>query len=156
MAKESERKFLVSNDGWRAAAEEAAAIRQFYLVAAEDRSLRVRLKEGRAILTLKLGSAARERDEFEYPIQPEDAREMERFSLGSVVEKVRHLVSHGGHIYEVDEFCGALAGLVLAELETAAEVAEPDLPPWLGREVTGHPAYYNASLALHGLPETDR
>jgi adenylate cyclase len=153
MPTESERKFLVQSEAWRDAATQATAIRQFYLVAEADRSLRVRLKEDRAILTLKLGSAARERDEFEYPLAPEDAQRMEAFALGTVIEKTRHLVPHGGHVYEVDAFSGGLAGLVLAELETADDVADADLPAWVGREVTADGAYYNASLALRGMPE---
>jgi len=154
MAKESERKFLVRGDAWRNLATASAAIRQFYLVASEDRTLRVRLKEGQAILTLKLGAAAWQRDEFEYPISITEAQEMEPFALGTVIEKTRHLVTHRDHLYEVDEFAGALAGLVLAELETPEHVADADLPPWLGREVTGDATFYNASLALRGLPET--
>jgi len=153
MAMESERKFLVRSNAWRAEVEKTMSIRQFYLVAGIDRSLRVRLKDGRATLTLKLGSAARTRDEFEYPLSPEDARQMEPFASGSVIEKTRHLVRHHGFLYEVDEFSGHLSNLVIAELETFEDVADADLPSWLGREVTGIPAYYNASLALHGMPE---
>lgn len=154
MPKESERKFLVRGESWREGAVEAARIRQFYLLAKADRSLRVRLKEGRATLVLKLGVAARERDEFTFPLPFEEALAMERFAVGAVIEKTRHLVRHGGLVFEVDEFAGALSGLVLAELETEQEVAYEDLPPWLDREVTGISAYYNASLAVHGLPET--
>jgi len=153
MATESERKFLLRSDAWRAAVEKTMSIRQFYLFSRTDGSLRVRLKEGRATLTLKLGGAARMRDEFEYPISPQDARQMEPFALGSMIEKMRHLVRHRGFLYEVDEFSGHLSGLVIAELETSEDVADADLPSWIGREVTGIPAYYNASLALHGMPE---
>ena len=154
MTKESERKFLVSSNAWRELATASVAIRQFYLVASEDRGLRVRLKEGRATLTLKLGPAARVRDEFEYEITIEDALEMEAFALGFVVEKTRHIVTHRGRVYEVDEFSGPLSGLILAELETPENVEDADLPSWLGREVTGDTAYLNASMALRGLPES--
>ena len=154
MATERERKFLVRGDGWRAAAGKAFFIRQFYLVAEANRSLRVRLKNGRAILTMKLGSAGLERDEYEYPVELEEARRMEAFMVGRPVEKTRHLVPHRGRVYEVDEFSGRLAGLVLAELETPESVPDAELPSWLGREVTQVRAYYNASLALYGLPET--
>lgn len=154
MAKEIERKFLVKSDGWRAAARQGASMRQFYVMAAPDRSVRVRIKDGRkARLTLKFGTHARIRDEYEMPLDLADAREMERFALGTVIEKTRHLVDHAGRTFEVDVFSGALAGLVVAELETAEDVADADLPAWLGREVTGETAFYNASLALKGLPE---
>ena len=153
MAKEIERKFLVEGGGWRALADEGVAISQFYVAAAGDRTVRVRIiGNGEARVTLKFGGAGRERDEFEYPIPVEDARAMEPFALGVVIEKRRHIVVHGGRRYEVDTFSGGLAGLVMAELETPDEVADDELPPWLGREVTDDTAYYNASLALAGLP----
>lgn len=154
MAKEVERKFLVEGSGWRALAGGATTISQFYLAAGDDRSVRVRIRDGqRATLTLKFGSAARERDEFEYDIPLADARDMEQFALGNVIEKTRHIVSHRGRTYEVDTFEGALAGLVVVELETEEDVPARELPDWVGAEVTGEPVYYNASLALNGLPE---
>lgn len=155
VAKEIERKFLVDGDAWRDGAGTAARLRQFYLAAADGRSVRVRIRDGvSATLTLKFGSQARERDEFEYAIPVGEAEEMLTFAVGNVIEKTRHHVHHDGRLYEVDVFAGALAGLVVAELETPDEVAPAELPPWLGREVTGVAGYYNASLALHGLPAT--
>lgn len=154
MAEEIERKFLVAGDEWRALSRESRDMRQFYLVAAEDRSLRVRIKGSNALLTIKLGKQARMRHEYEYPLSPEDARKMEDFAVGRVIEKTRHLVPHRGYTWEVDVFSGQLAGLVVAELETPDEVADEALPSWIGREVTGVAAYYNAALAMNGLPET--
>lgn len=153
MAKEIERKFLVSGEGWRGNVEQATELRQFYLVATQDRSVRIRVKDNaKAKLTLKFGSQARIRDEFEYAIPLAEVEEMRGFAVGRVVEKTRHHVRHKGHLYEVDVFGGALAGLVIAELETEDDVPDSDLPAWLGREVTGEAGYYNASLALDGLP----
>jgi adenylate cyclase len=157
MAKEVERKFLVSRADWRQFAEPGVAIVQFYIASTSDRSVRVRIRKGtEATLTVKFGGDKRIRDEFEYPIPPHDAREMMQFAIGAVIEKTRHLVRHRGHVYEVDVFAGALAGLVVAELETEAEVPDEMLPAWLGREVTGQAEFYNASLARHGLPELIR
>ena len=153
MAKEIERKFLVKTSVWRAAAEHATAISQFYVTTGEDRSVRVRIVDGeKARLTIKFGGAARTRDEFEYPIPLADARDMERFALGNIIQKTRHKVPHGGRDYEVDTFEGALAGLVIAELETPDDVPDDELPVWLGDEVTGDRAFYNLSLALEGAP----
>ena len=153
MAKEIERKFLVTTDAWRGHAGGKTAIRQFYLAAAAGRSLRVRIRNGvSATLTLKFGSHGRERDEFEYEIPLGDAGEMMEFATGHVIEKTRHEVRHKGCLYEVDVFSGDLSGLVIAELETPEDVPKAALPEWLGREVTGESAFYNASLALHGLP----
>jgi adenylate cyclase len=152
MAKEVERKFLVRGEGWRALAEAAVSIRQFYLDAEPDRSVRVRIREGAALLTLKFGVHARIRDEFEYAIPLADAEEMANFAIGDVVEKTRYHVRHGGYLYEVDVFAGELAGLVMAELETPEDVPDSALPAWLGREVTGRAEFYNASLARNGRP----
>lgn len=153
MAKEVERKFLVDGDGWRRFAEAAVPIRQFYLAANPGRSVRVRVSGGNsAMLTLKFGSHASVRDEFEYPIPLVDAEELAGFAIGHIVQKIRHHVRHRGYLYEVDVFAGSLDGLVIAELETPDSVPDASLPGWLGREVTGESAYYNASLARHGMP----
>jgi CYTH domain-containing protein len=153
MTKEIECKFLVSGEGWRSDVERSARLQQFYLVAAEDRSIRIRIKDGReARLTLKFGTQARVRDEFEYAIPLAEAEEMRGFAVGRIIEKTRHIVRHKTHLFEVDVFGGALAGLVIAELETAEDVPGDDLPSWLGREVTGEAAYYNASLAVGSRP----
>lgn len=154
MGKEVERKFLVSSAEWRDLAEADIRIRQFYLAAAPGRTVRVRISDSAsAMLTLKFGSTARERDEFEYPIPLAEAQEMLAFAIGRVIEKTRHHVRHRGYLYEVDVFGGMLAGLVVAELETPEDVPDEMLPAWLGREVTGESRFYNASLALGGIPE---
>ena len=154
MGKEVERKFLVSSAEWRSLAEADIRIRQFYLAAAPGRTVRVRISDSAsAMLTLKFGSTARERDEFEYPIPLAEAQEMLAFAIGRVIEKTRHHVRHRGYLYEVDVFGGMLAGLVVAELETPEDVPDEMLPAWLGREVTGESRFYNASLALGGIPE---
>lgn len=153
MAKEIERKFLVLNDDWRASVRKTIAIRQFYLGnTGEGRSCRVRLRDGAfATLTLKFGEPGRVRDEFEYPMPLDDARELEAFAIGRVIEKVRHLVPHGRWTFEIDAFSGFLQGLVIAELETADDVPDASLPGWLGREVTGLRSYYNSALTFDGV-----
>lgn len=157
MAREVERKFLVANGDWRKAAGPGTTISQFYLAVAEERSVRVRIRNGEsATLTLKFGGAARERDEFEYPIPVEEARQLERFAIGVLIEKTRHVVVHDGREWEVDLFKRALAGLAVAEIETEDDITDAALPPWVGREITGEAEFYNASLALRGLPEALR
>ncbi|MER9298456.1 CYTH domain-containing protein [Mesorhizobium sp. M0621] len=154
MGKEIERKFLVSSTAWLELAEADIRIQQFYLAAGPGRTVRVRISDGTsAKLTLKFGSKARERDEFEYSIPLSEAVEMLDFAIGRVIEKTRHHVRHRGYLYEVDVFGGSLAGLVVAELETPEDVPDEMLPDWLGREVTGEQKFYNASLALGGIPE---
>ncbi|NMG40955.1 CYTH domain-containing protein [Chelativorans sp. ZYF759] len=154
MAKEIEQKFLVTAEGWREAAVERKELRQFYLAAGEDRSMRVRVRDGqKATLTLKFGGAGRVRDEFEYELPLADALEMQAFALGAPIIKTRHMVPHGGHVWEVDEFAGALSGLVMAEVESVDMVPADQRPGWVGREVTDEAGFYNLALALNGLPE---
>src|SRR5690606_28985147 len=118
---EVERKFLVRDDGWRADAGDGVTISQFYVAAAPDRTVRLRIRgDGRALLTLKFGAASLSRDEFEYEVPLADARVMQPLAIGNVIEKTRYRVPHRGHVYEVDVFARALAGLIVAELETEA------------------------------------
>ena len=156
MAKEIERKFLVSSSAWRDLVEAEIRIVQFYLAASTGRTIRIRISDGAsAMLTLKFSGASdqRWRDEFEYPVPLVEAEEMLAFAIGRVIEKTRFHVSHRGYLYEIDVFGGPLAGLVIAELETPEDVPADMLPGWLGREVTNEPRYYNASLALGEVPE---
>ena len=149
MAKEIERKFLVSGQRWRTFADEGVAIRQAYIVAQEDRSLRVRIYgDGKARMTLKIGHAVLVRDEYEYDIDRDEAEDMLRHAIGNVIEKVRYKVPHEGHVWEIDVYGGAHKGLIIAEVELASIHEEPELPNWVGREVTGESQYSNQSMAL--------
>jgi CYTH domain-containing protein len=153
MAKEAERKFLVSDESWRGVATSSTTIEQFYLAMEEGRSVRIRIKDDAgALMTLKFGVNARVRDEFEFAVPLEDALEMRAFAIGRPIHKTRYLVPHGVHVFEIDQFHNDLDGLVLAELETPDEVPDTLLPQWLGREVTGETGYYNATLAMLGHP----
>ncbi|MEF2554219.1 CYTH domain-containing protein [Aurantimonas sp. A2-1-M11] len=157
MGREIERKFLVANDGWRAQAVRATRLEQFYLFSREGASARVRISGGTtARLTIKTGSDGLSRGEFEYDIPLADAQELRESRIGALVEKTRHVVPlAGGFEVEVDVFAGALAGLVMAEIELAGIDDAPVLPDFLGREVTGNPRYFNSQLALEGLPAAD-
>ncbi|AJY44711.1 CYTH domain-containing protein [Martelella endophytica] len=157
MAKEIERKFLVDGDEWKDEAERGVRFTQAYLFGGPARSARVRILNDRsARLTMKFG-AGLSRDEYEYDIPVEDARELVGHAEGVVIDKTRYRVPHRGFVYEVDVFHGAHAGLILAEVELPDEHAEPSLPAWLGREVTGDRRYINQSLAeTGGLPEETR
>ncbi|MGF0539190.1 CYTH domain-containing protein [Agrobacterium sp. ES01] len=152
MAKEIERKFLVVDDSWRRDAISAVTMRQAYISVNSDRSVRVRtLDNGSARLTVKVGGAALVRDEFEYDIPLTDAEEMIDLSLGNVIEKTRHNVKIGDFTWEVDVFAGAYHGLVVAEVEMKAETDDPEIPHWVGREVTGDRRYSNQALATERL-----
>jgi adenylate cyclase len=154
MAAETERKFLVSGEGWRADVTASIQIVQAYLALRDDLEVRVRIIDGeRASLTIKAGGARRSRAEFEYPIPVADAEQLVALGQGRTIRKRRHIVPRGrGRHWEVDLFEGDHAGLCLAEVELGEgeERSELQRPDWLGREVTGDPAYYNAALSRAG------
>lgn len=151
MGVEIERKFLVGDESWRGAARgEPEHYRQGYLALTERASVRVRLGgDGSAWLGIKERRVGPVRAEFEYAIPADDAERLLELAAGCVIEKQRFRVAHGGLEWEVDEFLGANAGLVVAEIELEHEDSPFERPPWLGREVTAEAAYYNAALALH-------
>ncbi|MCV9998363.1 CYTH domain-containing protein [Pararhizobium sp. YC-54] len=152
MAKEIERKFLVASDGWRKAADGGTRFLQAYIVTMDDRSVRVRLMdEKRAKLTIKIGAGSMTRDEFEYEIPVADAKEMMSKAVGLIIEKTRYELEHCGFVWEVDVYGGAHEGLIVAEVELDAEGDTPDLPSWLGTEVTGDPQYSNQYLSTSPL-----
>ncbi|MGY0560785.1 MULTISPECIES: CYTH domain-containing protein [unclassified Luteimonas] len=155
MAIEIERKFLVRGDAWREAAERSEAMAQGYLnqvdgLAGRDlASVRVRLEGPRAALNIKSCEGGRSRQEFEYPLPVDDARALLALCTGGRVEKQRHYVRHGAHLWEVDEFEGENAGLVVAEVELGGVDEEFLRPDWLGPEVTDFQRYYNIALSRH-------
>jgi adenylate cyclase len=148
MAKEVERKFLVSGNGWRKRATRGKTIRQAYLAVTDTMSLRVRIiGRANAYLTIKNEESQITRAEFEYPIPIKDARALMKLRTGRLIKKRRHVVNVGKARFEVDVFKGDHQGLVIAELELPTPRARFDQPDWLGREVTGRKRYYNANLA---------
>ena len=152
MAKEIERKFLVSDDSWRSQVTSRTAFRQGYIASLENRSVRVRIKaDTDATLTIKIGASSIVRDEYEYDIPLRDAEELMTTALGIVIEKTRHTVDHEGFVWEIDVFEGLYEGLVVAEVEMNAETDQPTLPAWLGREVTGDPRFSNQNLATEDM-----
>lgn len=150
MAKEIERKFLVANDGWKADIGSSSIFLQAYIATGDDRSIRVRIIDGeQARLTIKIGREMLVRDEFEYDIPVADAEELMQAAIGIVLEKTRHRVEYRGFTFEVDEFAGFYHGLIVAEVEMQSTEDQPELPAWLGREVTGDKRYSNMSMATN-------
>ena len=149
MGTETERKFRVTGDGWRAHADQGRHIRQAYLAIDDERQMRVRIVDGAsATLTIKTGGAALSRGEFEYDIPAGDAAALIACCIGQPIEKTRYRVPAGGGLtWEIDRFEDRRDGLVIAEIELDGETADFDRPDWLGEEITGDPAFYNASLA---------
>jgi adenylate cyclase len=154
MGIEIERKFLVTGDGWRQAASRSVRMEQGYIndmAALRDgrqrASVRVRIAGDEAFLNLKSRELGTTRQEFDYPIPVADAEALLALCVGGRIGKMRHYVEHAGHTFEVDEFHGDNAGLVVAELELDAADAPFERPGWLGAEVTEHARYYNLALA---------
>lgn len=148
MGTEIERRFLVTGDAWRAAALPAEPLRQAYLAKTPAGTVRVRVSPERATLAVKSERRGFVRDEFEYEIPRADAEHMlAALCVSPVLEKMRHAVPHGGWTWSVDVYGGALAGLVIAEIELRDPDEVFDRPPWLGREITHQRAYRNSVLA---------
>lgn len=148
MGIEIERKFLVADEGWRQAATRQTRFSQGYLSRDPARTVRVRIAGDAAFLTIKGATTGATRAEFEYDVPVADAQQLLAMCDGPVVEKVRHLCGHAGMTWEVDEFLGANAGLVVAEIELQSEDQAFERPAWLGEEVTGDARYVNANLAV--------
>lgn len=158
MGREIERKFLVQDDGggagWRTA--QGLHYRQGYLSTEKARTVRVRLVVSEATgeawgyLTIKGKSTGASRAEYEYAIPAVDASELlETLCHQPLIEKIRHRITVGDDTWEVDEFLGVNAGLIIAEIELAAVDQPFAHPSWLGREVTDDPRYYNSQLVAH-------
>ena len=147
MATEIERKFLVTDTTFLEGRRGVPVV-QGYL-AKDTMTVRVRTMGEKAFLTLKGPFVGIARDEYEYEIPCDDAHELlSRYCPGCIVTKTRFLVPHASHVFEVDVYSGKHAGLVLAEVELAAEHQPVVLPTWIGREVTGDPRFGNRSLAM--------
>ena len=147
MAIEIERKFQVINDRWRAAVRSSTLLRQGYLANTARASIRVRLAGDEAWLSVKAMTPGRARAEYEAAIAVADAQEMLGLCEGPLIEKWRHIVVHDGSRWEIDEFLGENAGLVIAELELESEAQQFARPDWLGAEVTHEERYYNFRLS---------
>lgn len=146
MTVEIERKFLLRGDGWRGLAP-GRHYRQGYLSTEAERTVRVRVIEDRGYLTIKGKTVGATRAEYEYVIPVEDAHAMlDNLCKRPLIEKTRYRIEHRGMVWEVDEFAGENAGLLLAEVELESEDQAIDLPDWIGEEVTGEQRYYNANL----------
>ena len=147
MAQEIERKFLVKDDSWRGLAGTGKEYLQGYLSLDRERVVRVRMKDGRGVLTIKGERVGISASEYEYPIPAADAEEMlHKLCLRPLIQKVRFEVPFQGLTWEIDEFQGENRGLILAEVELDSEEQAVPLPPWVGLEVSHDKRYANASL----------
>jgi adenylate cyclase len=150
MAIEIEHKFLVLDDRWRRQVERSVEMRQGYLTSDARCSVRVRVAGGRGFLNIKSGTLGIQRGEYEYPIPPAEAEEiLDTLCEKPLLEKTRHYLRFGEHLWEIDEFAGANAGLIVAEVELSRPDEPFARPDWLGEEVSRDIRYYNSQLARH-------
>lgn len=149
---EIERKFLVKDERFKEHAIRSQHIEQGYLCKEPEKTIRIRICDEKAFLTIK---SARLREglakfEWEKEIAVTDARELMQLCLPGVINKTRYILPADGReekrYWEVDVFAGRLEGLVLAEIELGSEEEIFDKPEWIGEEVTGQAQYYNANM----------
>lgn len=150
MAQEIERKFIVTDNSYRAQSFCSYNIVQGYLCRSNGNSVRVRIRDDKGFLTIKGPShdGGLSRYEWEREIPLCEAKELLLLCGSAKIEKVRYLVACGKHTFEVDEFYGDNSGLVVAEVELSAANEPFEKPSFIGMEVTGDARYYNSHLTL--------
>ena len=148
MGVEIERKFLLRGDGWKTLGQ-PVLLRQGYLSSHKERVVRVRIEGDHAVMTIKGRNVGATRGEWEYPIPMADAAELLGLCEQPLIEKYRRRIDFAGNVWEVDEFLGVNAGLLVAEIELTSEDQAFDKPEWIGEEVTDDLRYLNSSLIKH-------
>lgn len=146
MGIEIERKFLVHSDKLPKLTN-GYTIKQGYIPTRDFTTVRIRIQNKEAYLTIKGKSQGASRLEFEYTIPLSDAESMiESLCATSLIDKIRYLLVHEGHTWEIDVFEGLNKGLILAEIELASEDEVFVLPNWVTEEVTHDVRYFNSQL----------
>jgi len=158
MALEIERKYLVLDSSYKHEAYSSSHIRQGYICSERGRSVRIRIRDEHAYLTIKGPSldGGLSRYEFEQEIPFDDAQKLMTLCEPGIIDKTRWLVRSGDHIFEVDEFHADNDGLVVAEVELSDPTETPLLPHFIGQEVTGDRRYYNSQLRRHPYCQWDK
>lgn len=146
MAKEIERTFLVVNENYKEEAVKKIHIMQGYLNRDPERTVRIRITEANAYLTVKGKTRGFVREEFEYEVPLSDGLKMLELCSGRVIDKTRYIVPYRGHNWEVDEYHKGLQGLVVTEVELESAEEEVEIPSFAGEEVSGDPRYFNSQL----------
>ncbi len=151
MAIEIERKFLIKSNIFKKESYKKTYIKQGFLNSHRERTVRIRITDEAAFITVKgiSNSSGTSRYEWEKEINIKDAQKLLILCEETVIEKNRFLVKNEKHIFEVDEFLGQNKGLIIAEIELSNENETFKKPDWLGKEVTGIVKYYNSTLSKH-------
>lgn len=146
MGKEIERKFLVKGSNWQKSLK-GSLIQQGYIVNRKEKVVRIRIMNNKGYLTIKGTTTGATRNEYEYAIPLEDARQMlNNLCEKPILEKHRYKINHDGMTWEIDIFHGENEGLIVAEIELEYEDQEFEKPDWVDMEVTDDPNYFNSNL----------
>ena len=149
MPKEIERKFLIKGN-FKKFAVKRYNISQGFLSTVPERSVRIRIKDNQGFITVKGkgNSSGTTRFKWEKEISKEEAESLLTLCEPTIIEKIRYIIPANNKLFfEVDEFLGENTGLLIAEIELTHENELFKKPDWLGKEVTGEVAYYNAMLS---------
>lgn len=160
---EIERKFLLLNDDWRSDVIQSTHFHQGYLSSNPKSSVRIRIEGDMANINIKSATIGMSRAEYEYAIPLAEAKQLlDTLCEQPQISKTRHIVAahadtsaensaeNGAPLtWEIDEFHGDNAGLIVAEIELSDETQAFLKPAWLGQEVTDDIRYYNSCLAKH-------
>lgn len=147
MGKEIERKYLVNHEKWNSLKkEEGILLKQGYIHSSIEKTIRVRISNGKGYLTIKGATVEISRSEFEYEIPENEANELLNQFAENEIKKFRYAIKLGNHTWEVDVFLGENEGLIIAEVELQSEDEELELPDWVGTEVSLDSRYFNANL----------
>jgi CYTH domain-containing protein len=146
---EIERKFLVTSTEFLSESKKSNRIVQGYLNSNPERTVRIRIKGTQGFITIKGkgNESGTTRFEWEKEIEVTEAEQLLLLCEDGVIDKVRHEIPFGKHLYEVDVFEGDNKGLIIAEIELEDENESFEKPNWLGIEVTNDNRYYNAYLS---------
>ena len=149
MAVEIERKFLVKNNSFKQESFAEKSMKQGYLNSNKNRTVRIRITDDKAFITVKgnSNSTGVSRFEWEKEIDKLEAEELLLLCETTIIEKNRFYVKSHQHVYEIDEFFGDNYGLIIAEVELKNEDEAYTKPLWLSEEVTGQKKYYNSKLS---------
>ena len=147
---EIERKYLVTSDSYKHMAVARYHICQGYISREKTGTVRIRITDNKAYLTIKGKPAAGHfaRYEWEKEIDVQEAQELMQLCQGTIINKTRWIIpaAEEGLKWEVDEFHGKHEGLTLAEIELTSEEQQVEKPSFVGEDVTSDPRYYNANM----------
>lgn len=145
MAIERERKFLVKHLPYELIEEniKLEEIIQMYIFADDEKQLRIRLLPSKkeALITYKEHITETDRNEYEYYLDYDKAFAIYAINdYECLVEKKR--IKYDG--WDIDIYPN---GIIVAEYEYFNKVDFPEIPSWIGNEITSESKYSNIVIA---------